>query len=91
MTASQTYLENLRDECSYSDEGGFTEDGRDLGSVDALIDYKNALEDAFSGLLDKLAAITSDVDEYGDPCSSSAADQCAALYALLSTYDVEVA
>src|SRR3954469_13564721 len=50
ITQADHDLDELRRECNYSDEGGFDEEGNDLGSVDALIEYKNALEDAY-GLL----------------------------------------
>lgn len=50
-------IEDMKRECHYSDEGGFDDEGNDLGSVDALIDYKNALEDAYASLLGSLVEI----------------------------------
>lgn len=38
-------VDELKAECSYHEDGGHDAEGNDLGSVDALIDYKNALED----------------------------------------------
>lgn len=42
-------IEELQAACHYSEEGGNDAEGNDLGSVDALIDYKNALEDLVLG------------------------------------------
>jgi hypothetical protein len=44
-------IRELRESCAYSDEGGFDAEGNDLGSVDALIEYKNALEERYAATL----------------------------------------
>lgn len=49
-----TELEDLARECAYSDEGGFDAEGNDRGSVDALIEYKNALEERFTAARNEL-------------------------------------
>lgn len=44
-------LDELRQQCHYSPEGGVDDEGYDLGSVDSLIAYKDALEDWLYSLL----------------------------------------
>lgn len=94
-------IERLQREAHYSEDGGFDAEGNDLGSVDALIDYKNALEDALAAHMrqaaraipvSELAAAIGlpDADEEGI-LPGSAADQCAAVYELLGRYGVTVA
>lgn len=59
-TVTARELTDLAAECHYSDEGGIDADGHDLGSVDSLIEYKNALEDRAhreGDVLDRIAAI----------------------------------
>lgn len=53
--SAQKVIEDLKRECAYSESGGFDNDGNDTGSVDALIAYKDALEDAYGSLLDDVA------------------------------------
>lgn len=43
-------VDSLKAECHYSEDGGFDGAGNDLGSVDALIEYKNAVEDRLRSL-----------------------------------------
>ncbi len=47
-------IDRLAAECYYSDEGGIDDEGNDLGSVDSLIEYKNALEDTLGSILREL-------------------------------------
>jgi hypothetical protein len=44
-------IEEMKAACCYSEDGGVDAEGNDLSSVDALIDYKNALEEAYGELL----------------------------------------
>jgi hypothetical protein len=80
MQAVTDYLLQMRRDCEYApdpDEVDYPVND----SVDALIDYKDALEDAHGSLLDKLAALAG---------KGSAADQCQALYELLDGYGIKV-
>ncbi len=42
-------LDAIKAECCYSEDGGLDDEGNNLGSVDALIAYKDALEDRLAG------------------------------------------
>lgn len=49
-------LAELRATCHYSEDGGTDAEGYDLGSVDSLVGYKDALEDAYASIAVKAAA-----------------------------------